>query len=862
MPLPELPAYKVLLTIFVLWWLLPSNDYQSQSVALSDLVVSRLSHYRACLDVLNTTRWGDFAPLGADGNDSGGTDNGDHASPKYVNLTGFREEDKFSWQDLGRFRERGLRLSHHAMPAVGGEEQLWDVGEGAPVWANASGVLLGQWVRRQESEPRTYDSYNLSQSVPSMHWIGDKTEWGRNVTGGTGRIQVRLTGNETVTAYEQLPKTDAPLSGGSIRNVKAVVTFDDTEGTGLSWEMVLFGAHWPRQGVVIMTTTSEKFDGIFGLPHLTPGPDYFQSSQRLLNQSLEQTISAKEKSIYSDQSIPWKSNFDNPLHTRSPSPHCEYLMYVQIHPPSRQDLGLGPTVSKGEDVAEMLQAIESELESPLGAPIKHIPKLQMSAVIYSPDCNIFLETKGPPDFPASEADHLLGVKIEVQISSINHWLLAYAVVMFGQVVLLKGQIRETYTPSTLARASFWTISMMLIADGMTFTAAASWVATAHYTFLPTLTLTFASFMSMTIGGSLLAKIYEVQTPAPRAGRDGAQAADSRNSGSASTATSTPLTSDDAGTGTAPAAVTTTGPILPGPVTAGRGLGDPAVANLDAAANIMDGASAVPGVATPAAARLAPPSTPTFQSLMGRFLLLGALVMFIGGSSIAWYMTVRSWFLNICAFVYLSMWIPQIHRNIMRNCRRALKWQFVIGQSVLRLLPLAYFWLKPDNFLLTRTEPRAFAMLALWVWVQIFVLATQDAVGPRFGIPKGWMPDAWDYHPVLREDNIEAGGLPIGLGVEDSPARDRRRSSEDKDKVGPGGGGGSSSTRAIDCAICREVLEVPFVKAGEEDMSVTGVFARRAYMVTPCRHIFHTPCLESWMKFRLQCPICREDLPPI
>ncbi|RFU81971.1 tul1 ring-domain e3 ubiquitin ligase [Trichoderma arundinaceum] len=841
MPQTQHPAFTFLIVLFIVWLFLPDSEYQSQSIALSDLILSRLSHYRASLDVLNATRWGDFSPLEADRKED------DHASaPKYVNLTGFREEDRFSWQDLGRFRERGLRLSRHAIPAVGGE-QLWDVAQGEPVWANASGVLLGQWVRRQESVPRTYDSFNLSQSVPSMHWIGDKTEWARNMTGTAGRIHVRLEGNKTVTGYEQLSKTDGPLSGGLIRNVKSAVTFEDTEGSGLSWEMRLWGVHWPRQGVIMMTTTSEKFDGIFGLPHLTPGPDYFQSSQRLLNQTLAHTIATKKKNIYSDQSIPWNSDIENPLHTPNPSPHCEYVMYVQIHPPSRQSLGFGSASPKGENMADILQAIESELESPLGAPINHVPKLHMSAVIYSPDCGLFLETKGPPDFPPSEANHLLGVKTEVQISRINHWLLAYAVLMFGQVILLKGQMKETYTPSTLGRVSFWTISMMLIVDGMTFSAAATWVATAQHTFLPTLTLMFASFMSMTIGGSLLAKIHEIQTPQPRR-RDGAQGAAGANSGTTSTTSSAPLTPNRTGTG----------PILPGPVTAGRGSGTPAAVDQATAANIADGAAAVPGAAAAARPAAPPTQAQTFQSIMGRFILLSVCISFVGISSMTWYTAVRSWFLNICAFIYLSMWVPQIYRNIIRNCRRALKWQFVVGESLLRLLPLSYFWLRQDNFLFARTEPRAFVTLCLWVWLQIFVLATQDAVGPRFGIPKGWTPDAWDYHPVLREDNVEAGGLPIGLGPEDSPARDRRRSSEDRDKPRPGGG----TTRAIDCAICREVLEVPVVKAGEEDMSVTGVFARRMYMVTPCRHIFHTPCLESWMKFRLQCPICREDLPPL
>ncbi|KAM0475291.1 hypothetical protein ACHAPX_007045 [Trichoderma viride] len=831
-------AWKLFFVFFVIWLFLPDDEYQSQSLAISDLILSRLSDYGVALDVLNSTRWGDFAPLEANR-----TENNDARFPKYINLTGFREGDNFSWQHLDKFRERGLKLSHHAVSAVDGTE-LWDVAEGVPIWANASGALGGQWVRRPELSPRTPDSYNLSQSVPSMHWYADKWDWARNLTSTSGRIHLRLEGNKTVTGYEPLSKTDAPLGGGLIRNMKGVLVIEDEKS---SFETRLWGVHWPRQGVIMMTTTSEKFDGIFGLPHLTPGPDYFQSSQRLLNQSLAHTIATKKKNIYTDHNIPWNANIENPLHTPSPAPHCEYIMYAQIHPPSRQSLGLGDTVSKGENVADIIQSIESELESPLGVPIQRIPDLHMSSVIYSPDCSFMLETKGPPDFPPSEADHLVGVKSEVQVTRINKWLITYAAVIFIQVMLLKDQMREAYTPSTLGRISFWTVSVMGIVDCMTFCAAATWVSEAQSTFLPTLTLMFTSLMSMMIGGSLLARIHEVQAPQPRARREGTAGS---NSGQASSTASAPLTPNATGTG----------PILPGPVTAGRGP-DPtaaAAAAVVAATNVADGAAAVPGAAT-AARPLPPPSPPhTFQSIIGRYLLLVLFISFVGLSSLTWYATARSWFLNICMFIYLSMWVPQIYRNVIRNCRRALKWKFVVGQSILRLAPLAYFWLDADNFLFARTEPHSFLVLCLWVWLQIFVLATQDIVGPRFCVPKDWTPDAWDYHPVLREDNVEAGALPIGLNPEDSPGHDHRRSSEERDKLRPGGG----ITRTIDCAICRELLEVPIVKAGEEDTSVTGVFARRMYMVTPCRHIFHTDCLENWMKFRLQCPICREVLPPL
>jgi len=64
----------------------------------------------------------------------------------------------------------------------------------------------------------------------------------------------------------------------------------------------------------------------------------------------------------------------------------------------------------------------------------------------------------------------------------------------------------------------------------------------------------------------------------------------------------------------------------------------------------------------------------------------------------------------------------------------------------------------------------------------------------------------------------------------------------------------------------QVLEVPVVGAGEDASAnaggVAAMLARRLYMVTPCRHVFHSTCLEGWMRFRLQCPICRENLPPL
>ncbi|CCT66772.1 related to TUL1 RING-domain E3 ubiquitin ligase [Fusarium fujikuroi] len=837
MPQAQHPIATLIFIVFIIWLVFPDSDYSSQSLTLSDLAGERLDHFQDALDVLNASRWGDFAPvLGKDSK----------AKPSFLNLTGFRADDNLSWGGLKRFRERSLAFSRHAIPPVG-QHNLWDTGHGEPIWLNASGTVHGEWVKPKASISRGYNSYNLSKIAPDMDWIGDNVPWARNITGRTGRMMLRLEGNQTINEYEQLPtESSVPVAGGLIRSVKGTTTIEDTHGSGHDWEMRLWGVHWPRQGVVLMTTTSEKFEGIFGLPHLTPSEDFFQSSQRLLNESIAHTIATKRENIYADQTVPWTSDLENPLYTTNPSPHCEYVMYAQVFPPSRTHFNIDSQESSRGALEAVIDAIESELQSPVGAPIPKIPKLQMSAIIYSPDCGFFLETKGPPDFGPSEAQHLTGMKIEVQLYQVKTWILVYAIVVFGQVNLLKNQMRESCTPSTMGRVSFWTIAMMLMVDGMTFTAAATWVSSAGATFLPTLALLFAAFLSMTIGGSFLAKVHEVQLPEarPRREREANSMGDNTNG--------TEL----------PAATTSDRSLLPEPVTAHqpampplpRSQQQPVIvpSDQDVDAEIA-AAAAVPGATTAQRAEEAPQS---FQSIIGRMILSSLCIIFLAISSTTWYPNLRSLFLNLCVLVYLSLWIPQILRNTRRNCRRALGWPFVVGQSILRLLPVAYFWIKEDNFLYARSDRHAFLVFCAWLWIQLIILAAQDIIGPRFGIPAGWAPDAWDYHPVLREDSLEAGGLPIGLVADDTPGIERARSSGDD------GSKKQSTTKSIDCAICREVLEVPVLTAEDEDTGVAGVFARRLYMVTPCRHIFHSACLEGWMRFRLQCPICREELPPL
>ncbi|KAI1391502.1 uncharacterized protein F4822DRAFT_396946 [Hypoxylon trugodes] len=850
MPQPQDNARAIFL-ILLIFWLATSPDSGPGLIAGPTLIKNRLARQRHALGVLNSTQWGDFAPRLVDDPPEPETPEGSEpdaeteAKYKYLNLTGFREEDHYAWEDLQRFRDRCDEWSANA---VGIPETA------QPVWQNATGVVRGWWQKANTSTPRYHSSYNLSAISPNVQWAGSNSDWSRNATGAEGKMMLRVEDDENAeTEPEEIDKIVLDKAELKAREVSATATIDDVEGTGSSWEMRLHGVHWPRQGAMLLTTTSEKFQGIFGLPHLTTRAEFFESSQALLNRTLDKALDRKEQHTFTDQIDPWTSNLDAPGEAWNPTPHCEYVFYIQIHPLDQDLLGVQPSLTGPENVAKAIQDIEDELRFPQGTGHRKIPQLQMSAVVFSPDCGFFLETKGPPAFTHAEGLHLVGVKQEIFLHNVSTFILGLALIVFGQLQLLKIQMRETSTPSTLGRVSFYTGCMMLLADGMLFTGAAAWSFSASTTLLPSLAVTCVSFLSMTVGTFFLAEIHKVQEPEWRRQE---RERERQNTPATTTNTTNPLNRRPSPTTT----TTTPRPAASPPIIIPSDQDiDAEIAEATTNNNATLPAPVTANTATPTAQNL----RTQLSNIFGRLLLIGICILFLSLAAASWRPNIRAAYFNILLFAYLSLWVPQIYRNVYRNCRRALSWRFVIGQSILRLLPVAYFYIVPGNFAFAEPDRVAFLVIAGWLWLQIWILAAQSVLGPRFGVPKGWMPEAWEYHPVLREDNVEAGGLPIGLvSTPTSPTSlERVRTGDEaRDKKKS-----NTNTHVIDCAICREVLEVPVVKAGAEDPTaggVAGVLARRAYMVTPCRHIFHSACLEGWMRFRLQCPICREELPPL
>lgn len=916
MPTQNSDFRAVLIVLILLWVFLSPDSSDPASLTPPHIAQARQAHFQGALDVLNTTRWGDFTPHAP-----GKGDDNYKEDPRFQNITGFSQLDGkgYAWEDLGWFRNRCREWSRNAFPsstAVGrlDDDDNWERSIGAGgTWQNATGTLHGTWVRRPGAVARQAAAYNLSAIAPGATWPSGLVEWGRNITGDYGTIELRIDEDEGGGVYEEKAEGKISTGAGLAREIQAVATIQDEARKASSWSLHLHGVHWPRQGAILLTTSSEKFDGIFGLPHLAPGPSFFHTGQHLLNETLGKIIQAREKSKYGFPGNPWGSRMEE---DDGISAQCEYVMHLQLHP-----LELSRRYEPSELLESVIEELERELRHPTGAPVGRIPDLRASMVAWSPDCSFFLESKGPPHFPVVDGEHLVGMKEDMFTYTAKEWLIAFAAVILGQIWLFKAQMKQSSTPSTTGRVSFWTVGTMLFADGMIFVIACAWSLNATVTLLPCLLVTFAAFISMFIEGAFLSEVWKIQEPERRIREREREQTAAANRNAASTGAVASTATQPATTQPQPPAATQAAPPPLPPAQPRQPIIVPSDGDIDEAeqlANLLSGASALPLPAT--ATRPSQPNQPneprpptTFSTVSKRFVLAGLFLLFLSAVATSWPSHIRSFYVNTLSFLYLSLWTPQIIRNTQRNSRQAFSWRFMIGQSVLRLLPFAYFFLREDNVLLADPDPYAFLVLTGWVWIQLWIMAAQSILGPRFGVPRGWVREAWDYHPVLRDDDLEGGkvgSLPIGLartGTGLSTVSSTSSPAEERGGSWSLGGGSAAATeagessaatasaggsrnrerekekereknkgvnmRSVDCAICRELLEVPVFNnkasssnsgpgAGGPTSGITGVFARKAYMVTPCRHIFHTNCLEGWMKYRLQCPICREELPPL
>lgn len=237
----------------------------------------------------------------------------------------------------------------------------------------------------------------------------------------------------------------------------------------------------------------------------------------------------------------------------------------------------------------------------------------------------------------------------------------------------------------------------------------------------------------------------------------------------------------------------------------------------------------------------------------RFFFTLIVFTFVVLNSIVWPKSIRENFEKLVLLVLNSYWLPQAYRNAVRGSHRSFKWWFILGTTLVRLSPVFYTFVVKDNVFEHHYDPKFFTLLFIWILMQISILVLQSILGARFFLPKRMLPQTYDYHPALSENDLEHGFGVQHMHPTAAQEVDANSTASTPLKTDAG-------YYCIDCAICMNEVQIPIHKSNLDQ--ATTFLQRRHYMVTPCHHIFHTNCLEAWMKYKLQCPVCRNSLPPL
>lgn len=585
--------------------------------------------------------------------------------------------------------------------------------------------------------------------------------------------------------HDPVPNAEIDFNGTTLLslNLRLNDEFESDEHV-----MSLHGIYDQGTGNIIVGSRSAKFHGIAALPQLSlQNGEQYQKSKMALFGDFNQTKIEDLK-------------FQTVEDLVDASEECEYVGYFHVE---------STNLTKEE-----LQQIDYELLNPIGRPHRKIPNLKLtSGLLYSPNCAIALDLHD-----------CQGLRDQVYDNGLKRIILVASIVVLCQILILIRQMAQTNTPSALSKLSFWTISLMNMADGSmsVISLLCSMIFTDLY-----IQFAVCAFLAFTCS-SVYEMKYAIQIYCTQLNER-------------------PLDWRTMLQGT---------PI------------DERAERLDQANNRTNenGQNTTNNEQTMTADEHA-----VGAELYTRHFFTMLVFLFVLLSVITWPKKHRQVFEYIFLTIFNSFWIPQIYRNILRGSRTSFGWEFIIGTSILRLVPVIYVESFPNPF--NHHKDISFVVfLVIWMSVQIAMMVLQEILGPRFFLSEDYLPKAYDYHPIITKGDIESG---FHFDAENLICKGDSSNDEDSRTL----------TYVTDCAICMQKLEIPVVnKPGETNQELnspspshqslessssllpsfgkaTNIIARRKYMVTPCNHVFHTDCLENWMMYKLQCPVCRNSLPP-
>ena len=195
------------------------------------------------------------------------------------------------------------------------------------------------------------------------------------------------------------------------------------------------------------------------------------------------------------------------------------------------------------------------------------------------------------------------------------------------------------------------------------------------------------------------------------------------------------------------------------------------------------------------------------------------------------------------FLFGGTWVFQIYYSAKKGTKPPMPFSYIFITSLFKILIPIYLKAYNNNIFSLRPSYLKVFICISFVFIEAIIVCLQKLLGPKFFIPEKYRERAFDYYKSEEEipDNAKNNECVICLENLDNLAVNNQDEEEDE--------AFKSNSNYI------EKLAMMIQKWNKKKHN-------KPYMKTPCGHVFHSKCLETWLEIKNECPYCRQRIPPL
>lgn len=224
------------------------------------------------------------------------------------------------------------------------------------------------------------------------------------------------------------------------------------------------------------------------------------------------------------------------------------------------------------------------------------------------------------------------------------------------------------------------------------------------------------------------------------------------------------------------------------------------------------------------------------------------------------------------FSYTFTFLPQIIYNINKKNRVSFPIIYIINLFLNRIYPSFYFCLFENNFLKIPTNKYNLILNIIFLLALVMILYSQTLFGPKWFIcitnqeEFNFYIDEKKLRKIKKNeaDNLEC--LICLLPILPSKINNTNNNANNENGIGFNETDNlviDVNNINIDNITSKKCCKFKYHNRCLGEKSIFLNFHEYSkninnlpYMITPCKHVFHSDCLEEWFKMKKECPSCR------